>query len=101
MSTEQDLNWELESDELIRRRMAKTIEELAELSKVCSRILLQGMNAKDPKTNERLHDQLRDETADVLAQLDINIQEFGLYEIEYRRKQKLSLMRQWEQKYIK
>ena len=44
--------WIPESDPMVLRRVGKTGEECAELSKVCSRITIQGLDGVDPATGE-------------------------------------------------
>ena len=88
--------WELEENDLIRRRMSKTNEELAELLKVTSRILLQGINGADPETGESNREQLLKEIADVYAQLDCTVK--SLYvdwsRVKVRRGYKVELMKE-------
>jgi len=94
--------WRLEENELIRRRMGKTGEELAELSKVTNRVLLQGIYGIDPETGESNRDQLIKEIADVYAQLDKNVEALCLpvEPITERREHKKSLMDEWEALYV-
>ena len=95
-----DINlWILEDDELIRRRLGKTNEEMSELGQVTNRILLQGIKETDPSTGELLMDQLLKEIGDVYAQLDETVQELKLDEktIEDRRAHKRIKMKEWEQ----
>jgi hypothetical protein len=50
--------WVPESNQTILRRVGKTGEECAELSKVCSRITIQGIDGVDPVTGESNRDAL-------------------------------------------
>lgn len=98
--TKKDINlWLLEQNELIRRRLSKTNEELCELGQVNSRILLQGIDETDPSTGELLKDQLLKEIADVYAQLDETVLALDLDTvfIENRRTNKRGKMVEWEQ----
>lgn len=63
-------SWEEEKSPLIRRRAAKTLEEVLELGAVLSRIQLQGLMSEDPDTGVLNIYALVDELADVQAQLD-------------------------------
>ena len=90
--------WQLESSVIVRRRMGKTGEELAELSSVVSRIQIQGLDAIDPGTGQTNRQRLIDETADVLAQCYSNIKSLDLPqdEIKQRTAVKMTLMDEWE-----
>jgi len=93
--------WELEPDELIRRRLGKTGEEMGEFLQIKERVLLQGIEATNPSTGELLKRELANEVADVYAQLDKTVQALGLSAawIEKRRDHKKSLMDEWEAMY--
>lgn len=93
--------WELAEDPMLRRRMGKTGEELAELLAVVNRIQIQGIDAIDPSTGKTNRQRLHEETADVVAQLNTNLTVLGMdYEfIEKRKTQKQRQMREWETLY--
>lgn len=94
--------WVLEKSEKIRRRMDKTGEELSELNQVLHRINLQGIEGVDPSTGKKLIDMLHDETADVLAQLEMNEKwlKLDMCRINIRKKRKIEQMIEWEKLYF-
>lgn len=81
--------------------MGKTGEELAELSSVCSRVLIQGIDAIDPNSGKSNRSRLEEEIADVYAQLDETVQvlNLGTEYISERREHKREQMKEWEQLY--
>lgn len=100
--------WELEQDELTRRRIGKTTEEAFELNEAVSRLgqklarmLLQGVGAVNPSTGKELVGEVEKEIADVYAQLDETVEALGLNPkaIKERRNEKRALMREWEEMY--
>jgi NTP pyrophosphatase (non-canonical NTP hydrolase) len=90
--------WTPETDPMILRRVGKTGEECAELSKVCSRITIQGLHGMDPATGNSNLRELAKEVADVLAQCEVTIQALGLPRefIESRVAIKVQQMAEWE-----
>lgn len=93
--------WKLAEDAMLRRRMGKTGEELGELSSVVSRILIQGIDEVDPASGKPNRQRLEEETGDVYAQLDENVDRLGLdgIAISERRAKKRAHMQEWEQLY--
>ena len=90
--------WTPESDPMILRRVGKTGEECAELSKVCSRITIQGLDGIDPATGESNRAALAKEVADVMAQCLVTMQALGLdrQAISDRTDHKVAQMAEWE-----
>lgn len=90
--------WIPESDQMILRRVGKTGEECAELSKVCSRITIQGLDGVDPATGEANRAALAKEIADVVAQCYTTISALGLDDdaIRVRCIEKQRQMAEWE-----
>lgn len=90
--------WVPETDPAILRRVGKTGEECAELSKVCSRITIQGLDGVDPATGESNREALAKEIADVVAQCYTTINALGLDEhaIRTRGVEKQRQMAEWE-----
>jgi NTP pyrophosphatase (non-canonical NTP hydrolase) len=90
--------WIPESDPLILRRVGKTGEECAELSKVCSRITIQGIDGVDPESGVSNREALAKEVADVMAQCYTTISALGLddYAIRVRCIAKQRQMAEWE-----
>jgi NTP pyrophosphatase (non-canonical NTP hydrolase) len=90
--------WVPESNQTILRRVGKTGEECAELSKVCSRITIQGIDGVDPVTGESNRDALAKEIADVVAQCYTTIRMLVLddHAIRNRVVEKQRQMDEWE-----
>lgn len=83
---------------MILRRVGKTGEECAELSKVCSRITIQGIDGIDPVSGESNRQAMAKEIADVMAQCLISIEALGLdmATIYGRKRDKMAQMAEWE-----
>lgn len=90
--------WTPESNPMILRRVGKTGEECAELSKVCSRITIQGLDGVDPATGETNRQALQKEISDVVAQCYTTINALGLDDdaVRVRCIEKQRLMAEWE-----
>lgn len=90
--------WAPESNPMVLRRVGKTGEECAELSKVCSRITIQGLRGIDPENGLLNIEALAREVADVMAQCQVTIEALGLPVkfIEGRAAKKRALMAEWE-----
>ena len=90
--------WTPETNPMILRRVGKTGEELAEAAKVCSRIVIQGIDGIDPATKESNRDALSKEIADVLAQCQVTIRALELDPgpIIARTDAKVAQMAEWE-----
>jgi hypothetical protein len=79
------------------KHIGKLLEELAEASKIASRCLIQGINECDPKTGEVNLHALQDELADVLANIELVVERFGLneYQMNGRKYEKQEMLRRW------
>ena len=90
--------WEPDNNPQQGRRIGKTLEELAELSNVLARISIQGLDAFDPSSGLTNRERMHRETADVLAQLECNMQFFNMSrrEIGDRAYTKRAQMAEWE-----
>jgi hypothetical protein len=90
--------WIPESDPMVLRRAGKTGEECAELSKVCSRIVIQGLEGVDPASGESNRAALEKEIADVLAQCEVTVRalKLGPMTIALRQAEKVRQMAEWE-----
>jgi NTP pyrophosphatase (non-canonical NTP hydrolase) len=90
--------WIPETNQKVLRRVGKTGEECAELSKVCSRITIQGLDGVDPATGESNRRALAKEVADVMAQCleTIDALDLPLGFIEERAAIKRKQMAEWE-----
>lgn len=90
--------WEPDNNPRQARRVGKTMEELAELTNVLARISIQGLDAIDPGTGLTNRERMYHETADVLAQLQCNIDFFGMdmTRLDERMARKVRQMGEWE-----
>lgn len=90
--------WQPERDPKVLRRAGKTAEEAAELLKVCSRIVIQGLHGIDPTSGKTNITALAEEIADVIAQCGVCIEALGLDRsaISARVARKEALMAEWE-----
>ena len=90
--------WMVETDPIILRRIGKTGEECAELSKICCRILIQGIDGIDPHTHKTNKQSLLEELADVMAQCHVTINSLNLDQtvIDERIMKKMKQMDEWE-----
>lgn len=89
--------WIPETDKQILAAIAKLGEECSELTKVCFRVVMQGINGVDPKTGESNMLSLRKELADVKA-LSTVVQEFfdlNESEFESRVEEKIAHKKAW------
>jgi NTP pyrophosphatase (non-canonical NTP hydrolase) len=90
--------WTPETNQMVLRRVGKTGEECAELSKVCSRITIQGLHGVDPESGLTNLEALAKEVADVMAQCEVTIEKMNLPRkfIEGRAAKKVAQMAEWE-----
>ena len=82
------------------RRIGKTAEELGELQAVLARISIQGLHATDPSSGKTNFTRMMEETADVMAQLQLNVRHFfgtGCGAVYERMAKKITLMNEWEE----
>ena len=96
--------WVLETDPMVRRRAGKTGEESSELSQVCHRIELQGLLGINPKTGLTNRQEMFDEMADVLVQIECSLRTLNPSEAELaafweRHERKTKNMADWEALY--
>lgn len=92
--------WKPDDNPRQARRIGKTAEEVNELGAVLARISIQGMDAIDPSSGKTNRRRFMEETADVMAQCDCNMQALLTYEerqfIYQRGKEKCEQMDEWE-----
>lgn len=90
--------WVSEPNPTIQRRIGKMGEEATELSKVCFRILLQGIHGIDPANGKSNIIALTEEIADVMTQCELAVMQFQLSEsvIHKRIVHKKKQMEEWE-----
>ena len=91
--------WHVDTNEMNLRRLGKTLEELSELSAVVSRIIIQGIDERDPSSRKVNRRRLEEEIADVFAQVELLCHHFSLNSdfIVSRVDEKLNQMSQWEE----
>ncbi len=79
------------------KHMGKLMEELAECLAATSRCVIQGVEEAESVTGKSNRQWLREEIADVLANVDLVIEHFGLDKqaIEERRERKKAGLREW------
>ena len=90
--------WEPDNNPHQARRIGKTLEELGELSAVLARISIQGLDAIDPGSGKTNRQRLHEETADVQAQLFLNVEFFKMddFDLGKRTGEKFKQMLDWE-----
>lgn len=75
---EDDKPWIPMSDPVDIKYLGKFGEECNEAGKMACRSIIQGLDEYDPKTGKLNRDCLADEIADVLANINLVIERFGL-----------------------
>lgn len=90
--------WTPTTNLMMLRRMGKLGEELAELSVVTNRCIIQGIDEIDPGSGIVNRERLEKELADVLAQCNVTIEKLGLNQefIKARTEDKIEQMAEWE-----
>lgn len=91
--------WHVTTDPLSLRRLGKSGEELSELQKVLSRVVIQGIDGIDPSTGEDNRRSMTKEIGDVEAQLELLKQHYNLDRnaIFERINEKTKQMHEWEE----
>jgi hypothetical protein len=90
--------WEPEPDVRKHQALGKLAEELAELSTITARMMIQGVAGKDPKTGKENLEAWLDEAADVIMGITLNELELDVNVRDARRerfREKLAHKRQW------
>ena len=95
--------WKPDDNPRQARRIGKTGEEVNELGSVLFRITIQGIDSIDPSSGKTNRQRLLEESADVMAQLHVNMhalftneeRDFIVARVEEKRRQ----MVQWEAHY--
>jgi NTP pyrophosphatase (non-canonical NTP hydrolase) len=95
--------WQPDDDANAARRIGKTLEELGELTAVLARISIQGIDAIDPSSGKTNRQRFEEETADVVAQINCNIDfsNMSTHELAARSANKQQQMGVWEGLYEK
>lgn len=89
--------WHPISDAVDLKHLGKLGEEVTELGSAVCRCIIQGVNECEPVTGRRNKVWLENEIADVLANIDLVIERFGLSvaRINERRATKKDYLRTW------
>jgi hypothetical protein len=79
------------------KHIGKLIEELTECGAAAARCMIQGIDESEPTTGKINRDWLEDEMADVLANIQLNINRFNLNEtkISNRKYTKMVKLMTW------
>ncbi len=90
--------WHVTTDPKSLRRLGKTIEEMGELIAVLGRVIIQGIDEVDPSSGDTNRLRLQKESADVSAQLRLNMDAFDqdLDMMFTRSREKERQMGEWE-----
>lgn len=103
MHTSPKMNpWKPDANPHQHRRLGKTGEEVNELGTVLFRISIQGIDEVDPSSGKTNRQRLYEEMADVQAQINKNLEFFGLHgniAFNERVRQKMLQMDDWESHY--
>lgn len=92
--------WHPIKDPVDLKHLGKLVEEAGELTSAAARCTIQGMDEAHPVTGKINRDWLADEVADVLANLELNIEHFDLDMdvINTRKERKKRHLRAWHAK---
>jgi NTP pyrophosphatase (non-canonical NTP hydrolase) len=93
-----DLNpWHPITDAVDLKHLGKLGEELGECSAAVSRVIIQGLDEKEPVTGKPNREWLEDEIADVMAGFKLVIERFELdrTRINLRAARKEGQLRDW------
>jgi hypothetical protein len=79
------------------KHIGKLQEELGEAAAAASRCVIQGIDESEPVTGKVNRTWLQEELADVLANIELNVEHFALdaAEIERRKERKKAHLRAW------
>lgn len=70
--------WRPMSKPIDLKHLGKLAEELGEAQSAVARCIIQGIDEREPITHKRNREWLEDELADVLANIELVINHFGL-----------------------
>lgn len=90
-----DPPWHPISNPVDLKHLGKLGEETAELSRIVARIIIQGMDGIDPATGENNTVNLQKEMADVIANIELNVEHFCLDVDDRRITDKKRQLRIW------
>lgn len=79
------------------KTIGKFIEELGECISACARMLIQGIDEKEPVTGKINRNWTEEEIGDILAGADLVIERYKLdvHKIQSRRELKKKRLREW------
>jgi hypothetical protein len=80
------------------KHLGKLSEELNECGAAVSRCIIQGMNECEPVTGKENFKWLEDEIADVIANIELVEERFGLYRQVNRINKKKHHLKAWHEK---
>jgi len=91
--------WHPDVSPINLKHLGKLLEELNECGSAAARCMIQGIDERDPETGKINHVWLSEEMADVLANIELNIDHFGLdrQAIMDRAKSKAMRLKTWHQ----
>ena len=94
---QKDDPWHPMTDPRSVKTLGKLIEESGELASAAARCVIQGIGGVEPDTGKPNIVWLEDEIADVLANIKLTIDQFGLNadRIEERTERKKTKLRVW------
>jgi len=89
--------WHPIADAVDLKHLGKLAEEAGELASAAARCMIQGINEPHPTTGKINREWLEDEIADVLANMALCSERFGLNEqrINLRNSNKQTQLRAW------
>lgn len=89
--------WVPMSNPLDVKHLGKLSEELNECGAAVARCVIQGISESEPVTHKPNREWLEDEMADVLANIELVTDHFGLDRVRMfeRRKRKMENLRRW------
>jgi NTP pyrophosphatase (non-canonical NTP hydrolase) len=91
--------WHPTTDPVELKYLGKLGEECGELGQATCRCIIQGLDGHEPTTDKQNRVWLSEEMADVLANIELNINKFGLDReaIIQQKHLKMQLLIQWHE----
>lgn len=89
--------WHPITDPVDLKHLGKLLEELGEATSAVSRCVIQGIDECEPSTGKPNRQWLQDELADVLANIRLVVERFGLNETDMKARafKKIQHLSQW------
>jgi NTP pyrophosphatase (non-canonical NTP hydrolase) len=79
------------------KHLGKLGEEVGELGRIVSRTIIQGLDGIDPENGKINREELQNEIADVIANIELCAQRFGLTVDHERIRRKKAQQRAWHE----